>query len=227
MFDEVKQNQSESSAPVDMFADTDKDRHAPSATTQPQSVPQPLPKDTKFEEHLSHSFITKKTIIISASVVGVLVVAGFAAQMFFFTKGTPEQVPIIDENSGTQTTEGVIPADTAVESPEAPPIAPIKALDTDGDGLSDDEERGLGTDSSLVDTDGDLLADSEEVRRYHSDPLKADTDADGFSDGQEVQNGYNPLGSGKLLEAPPVQDLSASESEPASEPTSAPETPNP
>ncbi|MCX6779538.1 MAG: hypothetical protein NTU97_04945 [Candidatus Magasanikbacteria bacterium] len=37
---------------------------------------------------------------------------------------------------------------------------------------------------------------------WKTDPLVADTDGDGFNDGQEVKNGYNPLGSGKLLELP-------------------------
>ncbi len=43
-------------------------------------------------------------------------------------------------------------------------------VDTDGDGLTDAEERLLGTNPALVDTDGD-----------------------GFSDGEEVRNGFDPL----------------------------------
>ncbi|MBI5466338.1 MAG: hypothetical protein HY974_03550 [Candidatus Kerfeldbacteria bacterium] len=85
-----------------------------------------------------------------------------------------------------------------------PPTAPDvpAALDTDGDGLTDDEERSLATDPLKADTDGDGLFDREEVKVYSTDPLKADTDGDGFSDGTEVQNGYNPKGSGRLLELP-------------------------
>jgi len=43
-------------------------------------------------------------------------------------------------------------------------------LDSDQDGLTDQEEKAIGTDL-----------------------LKADTDGDGYSDGKEVESGYNPL----------------------------------
>jgi hypothetical protein len=43
-------------------------------------------------------------------------------------------------------------------------------LDSDQDGLTDQEEKAIGT-----------------------DPFKADTDGDGYSDGKEVESGYNPL----------------------------------
>ena len=66
-------------------------------------------------------------------------------------------------------------------------------LDSDGDGLSDEEEARLGTDPERPDTDGDGLSDNEEVRTYGTDPLNADTDGDGISDGDEV-NGNNPRG---------------------------------
>ncbi len=36
-------------------------------------------------------------------------------------------------------------------------------LDSDGDGLTDEEERELGTDPNSADTDGDGLNDGEEV----------------------------------------------------------------
>ena|GEM_PF-5339547 len=45
---------------------------------------------------------------------------------------------------------------------------------------------------SLEDTDGDGLTDSEERLNYGTDPLKVDTDGDGYSDLVEVQNGSNP-----------------------------------
>ena len=50
-------------------------------------------------------------------------------------------------------------------------------LDSDGDGLLDDEERSLGT-----------------------NPLSADTDGDGVRDGQEVTDGSDPLDSGSAIE---------------------------
>lgn len=58
--------------------------------------------------------------------------------------------------------------------------------DSDGDGLTNDEERALGTDPYDPDTDKDGLTDGAEVRKHKTDPLKADTDGDGLTDGDEV-----------------------------------------
>ena len=60
------------------------------------------------------------------------------------------------------------------------------ADDDDNDGLTNGEERRLGTDPQNPDTDGDGLKDGEEVNRYKTNPLQADTDGDGLSDGDEV-----------------------------------------
>lgn len=49
-----------------------------------------------------------------------------------------------------------------------------------------------------MDTDGDGLMDEDETSTWGSNPLRADTDADGYDDDTEVVNGYNPNGSGKL-----------------------------
>ena len=44
----------------------------------------------------------------------------------------------------------------------------------------------------FIDSDQDGLSDEEE-KIYHTDPYKADTDGDGYSDGAEVASGYDPL----------------------------------
>lgn len=67
------------------------------------------------------------------------------------------------------------------------PAVPAGAKDSDGDGLTDEEEAKLGTDPFKKDTDGDGLTDYEEVRIYKTDPLNPDTDFDGLSDGDEVK----------------------------------------
>jgi len=67
--------------------------------------------------------------------------------------------------------------------------------DSDGDGLSDDEEiMRYRTDPYNVDGDADGLRDSYEVLTFHSDPFRPDTDLDGLNDGDEVRTYFtDPL----------------------------------
>ncbi|MDP2586831.1 MAG: hypothetical protein Q8P32_03605 [Candidatus Komeilibacteria bacterium] len=78
---------------------------------------------------------------------------------------------------------------------------PEPAMDSDKDGLSDQEENNLGTNPMEPDSDNDGLSDREEVKVYLTDPLNPDSDGDGYLDGAEVNSGYNPKGAGTLLEA--------------------------
>ena len=79
----------------------------------------------------------------------------------------------------------------------------VVPLDSDHDGLTDQEENNIGTDPYKADTDGDGLTDYEEVKIYKTNPLNPDTDGDGYSDGVEVRTGNNPLGPGKIFNLPP------------------------
>lgn len=45
--------------------------------------------------------------------------------------------------------------------------------------------------AQAVDSDADGLTDEEEIKIY-TDPYKADTDADGYNDKEEIDNGYSP-----------------------------------
>lgn len=58
--------------------------------------------------------------------------------------------------------------------------------DPDGDGLSNKEEKALGTNPKVADSDGDGLKDGEEVNTYKTDALKADSDGDGLNDRDEL-----------------------------------------
>ncbi len=67
-------------------------------------------------------------------------------------------------------------------------------VDTDGDGLSDDDEvNQYLTDALSNDTDGDGLTDNDELFTYHTDPLNSDSDEDGLADGWEIIYNYDPL----------------------------------
>ncbi|MDP8229001.1 MAG: OmpA family protein [Candidatus Electryoneaceae bacterium] len=66
-------------------------------------------------------------------------------------------------------------------------IARKGGSDFDNDGLSNEDERRIGTDMRDSDSDGDRLNDGDEYDRYHTDPLDADTDGDGLNDGVELK----------------------------------------
>lgn len=64
--------------------------------------------------------------------------------------------------------------------------------DDDGDGITNGDELGQGTNPGSNDTDSDLLTDNEEFE-LGTDPLNYDTDGDGASDYTEVELGTDPL----------------------------------
>jgi type II secretory pathway pseudopilin PulG len=65
--------------------------------------------------------------------------------------------------------------------------------DTDGDGLTDEEEIGSCTAHDNADTDGDGLSDGLEMNELGTHPCYADTDGDGISDITEVE-GFEKYG---------------------------------
>ncbi len=90
-----------------------------------------------------------------------------------------------------------------------------RPTDSDFDGISDQEEKNIGTDPEnqdsdydgwldggeveygtnplKPDTDGDTLSDYDELIIYKTDPLKIDSDDDGFDDNVEINSGHDPL----------------------------------
>ncbi len=70
---------------------------------------------------------------------------------------------------------------------------PAAPADSDGDGLTDDDEINVhGTNPNDPDTDDDGLSDGDEVNVYSTNPIASDSDADGLSDGQEITLGTDP-----------------------------------
>src|SRR5258707_1755692 len=66
------------------------------------------------------------------------------------------------------------------------PATASAAVDSDGDGLTDEFElRGL-TDPQNPDSDRDFLNDGDELHKYYTGPTNQDSDSDGVSDGDEV-----------------------------------------
>lgn len=65
-------------------------------------------------------------------------------------------------------------------------------IDTDGDGVTDEEEAVLGTDPTDPDSDDDGVQDGGEVNAG-TDPLNPDTDGDGFLENEELDRQTDPL----------------------------------
>lgn len=92
--------------------------------------------------------------------------------------------------------DGVILGDgSSIQAQDAVFVLNVGSLDSDQDGLTDEQEVIVyGTDPFDDDTDDDGLLDGEEVAPYFTDPLLFDTDGDGLSDGDEVlRYATNPL----------------------------------
>ena len=60
--------------------------------------------------------------------------------------------------------------------PGCRPIRPYESIDTDGDGIGDDDD---------LDDDNDGLSDSTEIK-YGTNTLIADSDEDGLADGAKI-----------------------------------------
>jgi hypothetical protein len=119
---------------------------------------------------------------------------------------TPTIVAGIQVNTDTsQSTTLITPTATATSTAPAtgptatvaPTLAPTVAAapDSDGDGLSDADEAGRGTNPASNDSDGDGVFDGYEVS-VGLDPTKPDTDGDGVSDYDELAAEYPEQGSG-------------------------------
>ncbi len=181
------------------------------------------------EQEASSSSKNKKIIVLAAIVLTSIVLVGGGIYAFsIFSDQAPASPAVTEEKNGDEAASAEDKNQPAEENGQAAenteknnqpasvpdgtedntaPAAPnngdapaAQKLDTDQDGIYDEEEESLGMDINNSDSDGDGLFDREEVRVYKTDPLQIDTDGDGFSDGEEVKNGYNPKGNGKLFQ---------------------------
>jgi len=189
----------------------------PLASTATMTVPpaQVNPANA-YNNQISEPIGSKKTLVWII-VLAVVLVLGVGGAWIYFSIIKPQQsdiFPSTDVNNFVDTnsvdTSAVIPdvvKDNNIEVENntisaQDTILLGEPLDTDGDGLDDVREKGLGTSPTNWDTDGDSLDDGTEVTIWKTDPLNSDTDGDGFSDGTEIKNGYNPIGPGKLFQPP-------------------------
>jgi hypothetical protein len=89
----------------------------------------------------------------------------------------PDHVEVLGWTVAIKRTNGDINSRMVTSSPYE--------KDTDGDGVTDDEELHGSMDPRSADTDGDKLSDNDEWNTIFSDPTAMDTDGDGVQDGFE------------------------------------------
>jgi len=195
----------------DMFAQTDPTAGQPTAyvpqtqtSYQPSQMMSSLPPN--HEMFGGRSFPVRTAIVV---VVALMLLGGVGFGAWWVITDQMASEPAIDRNidvppTPAPTPTATVPATTPTPTSSTTTTPPVPVfVDTDSDGLSDDQERQLGTNPERVDTDVDGLIDRAEIQVYKTDPLKIDTDGDGYADGAEVFNGYDPLigGGAKLNQA--------------------------
>jgi len=198
------------SEPEDILADIDQVEDAPvkspaqpgkapTVSTPPAVAPpeRPVTKEPFFKQH-------KKAfaVIIAVLVVGVLGAGGWYGYNLFISSQTG---PVVEQptNAGSQDSTVNQDLNQPVNNNQPPTVNQnvnqASAIDTDHDGLTDEEEAMYGTDPQKIDTDDDALTDRDEIKVFKTDPNNSDTDGDGYLDGDEVRAGYDPKGPGRLL----------------------------
>lgn len=103
-------------------------------------------------------------------------------------------LPLIVDTDGDTFLDGIeVRLDTDPTDNESFPVKTTAGFeDLDGDGISNREERKLGSDAQRVDSDFDGLGDFAEIRQYFTSPTLVDSDGDGAWDGEEVAAGTDP-----------------------------------
>jgi len=161
----------------------------------------------KVEKSLDGHKKNSNKIIIILVLTFFIVIIVLGGYLFFNSKTSIDTTFKIEEKSDLSESskqaldeekEDSSPVEAGVEDSDK--SVEQDMTDTDQDGLTDAEERELGTNINSIDSDFDGLFDREEVRVYKTDPLNKDTDGDSFLDGDEVRAGYNPNGEGKLYD---------------------------
>ena len=218
MFDDLNQKTNKIE---DIFSKTEKEEKGETVGPQkPAPVPPAPPMAEIREEERGGGKEKMKKILIFAILIVAVVLIIFGIFWVLkkidttLNKGTGEQkqeeslkeeeIPNVSgENQVPETAPIGVPTIGEPPSPAESiffPPSMTEPVDSDQDGLTDEEEGTLGTNINNIDTDSDGLFDREEVRVYKTNPLAPDTDGDGYADGDEVKNGYNPAGPGRLYE---------------------------
>jgi hypothetical protein len=139
---------------------------------------------------------TEPAVVIVAAIGEVVEASGAPAAPV-----VPTPLPAVAAPTTAAQTAPAEPTAAPAEATAPPDVAPTEVTvpttgDTDGDGLSDEEEVLYGSDPLNRDYDADGILDGEEVYVHGTDPVNNDSDGDTIWDGDEIyQFATNPLSS--------------------------------
>jgi hypothetical protein len=111
----------------------------------------------------------------------------------FLPNGAYKVIATISNQEGSISSDPIgfqinVPFDNSLDNNTNNQVqADDKNINENGDGVKSEEQL-----VAAVDSDGDGLTDQEEIR-IGTDPKNPDTDGDGYLDGDEIKNGFNPL----------------------------------
>lgn len=176
----------------------------PSPKSPPPFTPQPLPKKKPSRIGLILGFIFIFLLIFGLFVaVGILYLQtnslkGKISELSQATQLSPQEF----ETQKTKL-ENLEKELADLKKAEAEKISSLedkinKISQTQATPASTESIKQLEMILKLIDTDNDGLSDYDEVVTYGTNPNLKDTDRDKYLDKVEIDNGYNPLGSGKL-----------------------------
>lgn len=159
---------------------------------QNTSVPTGMPQQSLPQQTPEPRLSSLRRIVLVGGIILLIILLIGGGYWYWRSRDalspSVEQVP--SQEGATTTDLGRVEIDKEAE---------LRFLhDQDRDGITDEEEKKLGTSDKEFDTDGDGLTDVDETTVWKTDPTKVDTDNDGYGDGFEVLSGYSPTGAGKL-----------------------------
>ena len=199
--------------PEDILGDVDMTQaqvkgpsQAPSLTVPPAMAPSAKPETKEpIVKQYRKIFVAAGLIIV---IGGVAAVAGrYGYKMFLKpaaidqgTSATNQSAANLNQNINTNQEASNINTETNANVNADLSNQAVQPMDSDLDGLTDEEEALYGTSPIQVDSDNDGLTDRDETKVFETDPNNSDTDGDSYLDGAEVRVGYDPKGPGRLLE---------------------------
>lgn len=205
MLNFFKKNKSQEDKPAEILKETfEKEK----LKLENEIIIHTMPERFRFAKLHLHVNKAQKTGLIILISGGIFLICLAGLLLYLFTKPAAKTVKNTDgqeQAAAPVAEEKIEPNIIATSSGNEEAIIPEPATTT----ATSTEENQAATSTSInyksgEDKDSDGLTDKEE-RLIGSNPENADSDGDTYSDGSEIMNGFNPNGQGKLLDNPFVK----------------------